>query len=74
MTGPEHYRKAEALLADAERYSRAGAGVGEMVSVAQVHATLALAAATGLTRERVLPLADYKAWSKAAGEKHEEGS
>jgi len=73
MTGPEHYRKAEQLLADAERYSRAGAGVGEMVEVAQVHATLALSAATAVTRERVLPLADYKAWATVAGERTEEG-
>lgn len=54
MTGPEHYREAERLIADvtdedgttpaAEMY-RAG-WAAETIAIAQVHATLALAAAT----------------------------
>lgn len=39
MTGPEHYRKAERLLRDEYR-------TAESIAEAQVHATLALAAAT----------------------------
>nr|WSX48854.1 hypothetical protein OG409_07785 [Streptomyces sp. NBC_00974] len=39
MTGPEHYREAERLLRDEYRTDR-------NVAEAQVHATLALAAAT----------------------------
>ena len=49
MTGPEHYAEAERLLALAERHS-SGATYGPewtlTVTAAQVHATLALAAAT----------------------------
>jgi hypothetical protein len=41
MTGPEHYRKAEELLEDAE-----SSGATWPVEKAQVHAILALAAAT----------------------------
>jgi hypothetical protein len=41
-TGPEHYRRAEELLA------RDGPLTGEVLATAQVHATLALAAATAL--------------------------
>lgn len=45
MTGPEHYREAERALEHAED----GAADWEWhVAVAQVHATLALAAATAL--------------------------
>lgn len=49
MTGPEHYREAERLISEAvswdpaEHRARADAVV---ITVAQVHATLALAAAT----------------------------
>ncbi|MFE5215985.1 MULTISPECIES: hypothetical protein [unclassified Streptomyces] len=71
-SGPEHYEEAEQLLAaaadtdmgsDLERYR---------LAAAQVHATLALAAATALNdpdpngdgmREK-----DYRAWIKVAGE------
>jgi hypothetical protein len=41
-TGPDHYRRAEELLA------RDGPLTGEMFATAQVHAMLALAAATAL--------------------------
>ena len=48
MTGPEHYRQAEALLAEAEH----GPSVDTRLALAaaQVHATLALTAATVATR------------------------
>lgn len=42
MTGPEHYQQAERLLRDEYRTDRS-------IAEAQVHATLALAAATALT-------------------------
>src|ERR1700685_4040823 len=49
MTGPAHYAEAERLLALAERHS-SGAAYGPewtlTLAAAQVHATLALAAAT----------------------------
>ena len=47
MTGPEHYREAEALIATARAGGKQPVGVVEAwASLAQVHATLALAAAT----------------------------
>jgi hypothetical protein len=60
MTGPEHYRSAEQLLAQAERVNNdladgrypqhevngRNAGMRVLIDCAQVHATLAVAAAT----------------------------
>ena len=43
MTGPEHYREAENLIIRGERANDGGA---TFFAAAQVHATLALAAAT----------------------------
>jgi hypothetical protein len=79
VTGPEHYRHAEELLAGAT----VGAGVGaEDVTLilhrAQVHATLAAAAATALsgvdqsgardsTGYAALGNKDQREWEKAAG-------
>ena len=50
MTGPDHYRKAEELTAKAHDYLGQGEGQSAAVwaAVAQIHATLALAAATAL--------------------------
>jgi hypothetical protein len=48
MTGPEHYSKAEELTAEARRYLGQGDGqdtASLWAAVAQVHATLAVAAA-----------------------------
>ena len=58
MTGPEHYREAERLLGDASRAD----GIIVMpnpqaLAAAQVHATLALAAATAVN--------DFDAWVTA---------
>ena len=68
MTGPEHYREAERLLIDAagEFITEVGAA---MAAVAQVHATLALAAATALNRTEGQPSRDAQAWFEAAGTK-----
>jgi hypothetical protein len=49
MTGPEHFRRAEELAAKASEYLGQGDGqesAAVWAAVAQVHATLALAAAT----------------------------
>jgi hypothetical protein len=49
MTGPEHYSKAEELAAEAHKLLGQGDGqatAAVWAAVAQVHATLALAAAT----------------------------
>lgn len=54
-TGPEHYRRAEELLA------RDGPLTGEVLATAQVHATLALAAATALVG------GEADAWREVAG-------
>lgn len=78
MNGPEHYAAAEEFLAAAKAD---GIEPGEPVAVsnlavAQVHATLALAAATAMagsvviTRGSVLaalPSADVNAWQAVAG-------
>ena len=62
MRGPEHYRAAERLLA---RTSRGDSDV----AAAQVHATLALAAATALSAGTSYHAvqADMTEWRHAAG-------
>jgi len=57
VTGPEHYRKAEELLGDAE-----SSGAEWPVRKAQVHAILALAAATALHG-----VTDHQHWFEAMG-------
>lgn len=71
MTGPEHYREAERLIRDAR--------IPEDLTQAQVHATLALAAATAMagrpTRSGLaegsridgMDTDDYVAWNDACG-------
>jgi hypothetical protein len=63
MTGPEHYRKAEELLEDAE-----SSGAEWPVRKAQVHAILALAAATALHG-----VTDHRHWFEATGAPHADG-
>jgi hypothetical protein len=68
MTGPDHYRKAEELLAKAHDYLGRGEGqdsAAVWAAVAQIHATLALAAATALGTMA----ADGRAWTEVAGTK-----
>jgi hypothetical protein len=51
MTGPEHYRRAEELAQEARKLLGQGEGqntAAVWAAVAQVHASLALAAATAL--------------------------
>ena len=65
MTGPDHYRKAEELAAEAHNYLGQGDGhatAAVWATVAQVHATLALAAATAIGATGP----DNRAWIDAA--------
>jgi hypothetical protein len=72
MTGPEHYRIAERLLRDEYRTDRS-------VAEAQVHATLALAAATA-AQTSVMAFrddindADVDNWHNVAGPAPEGGT
>jgi hypothetical protein len=64
MTGPEHYDEAQQLLADPNYGEPKGIGRSETIAAAQVHATLALAAATALAGDSSQ---DIQAWRVAAG-------
>jgi len=70
MTGPEHYKMAETLAKVADEGS---VDWESTLARAQVHATLALAAATALNDgvntngEGGMPGADFRAWLAAAG-------
>ena len=73
MTGPDHYRKAEELTAKAHDYLGQGEGqdsAAVWAAVAQIHATLALAAATALGTTA----ADGRAWHEVAGTKFSAGA
>jgi hypothetical protein len=71
MTGPEHYLEAAHLL----RYSRSITAddldpaqlLAVILAEAQVHATLALAAATALTSKDSTPERVFDAWFEIAG-------
>jgi len=71
MTGPEHYREAERLIAMARKrpsrgdlydYCEDEPATTLILADAQVHATLAHVAATALSSA-----ADARAWAEAAG-------
>lgn len=82
MTGPEHYREAERLLlscqvlpataSEAATYPQHEDGINTISNAliaAQVHATLALAAATGLNdAEQGFLVEDLHAWQKVASD------
>lgn len=77
MTGPEHYQKAEALLeqlrkAQASMTSVSPEKTAAVTAEAQVHATLALAAATALVDEtpRSDSMSEYRAWHEVAGSEY----
>lgn len=63
MTGPEHYREAERLLAMASDIEDWEAPVAQ----AQAHFTAALAAAAAFSSD-TMPKADWDAWRKTCGE------
>lgn len=66
MTGPEHYKYAEHLIAVA---NQASDGIALTLAEAQVHATLALAAATamGALDAADINTTDLDAWCAATG-------
>lgn len=68
MNGPDHYREAERRLLMAWEDDREPENMRHLVAEAQVHATLALAAATALTESGAnhLSPADYNAWQAVA--------
>lgn len=73
MNGPEHYAKAERLitphvLEDAETLkSFTHLPTAQDVALAQVHATLALAAATAMNGIGQMDEDDFREWDKVAG-------
>jgi hypothetical protein len=68
MTGPEHYRMAEQALDAIASGGMDGAMAAQLVVRAQVNATVALAAATGLNdADGGLPSSDLRAWRAVAG-------
>ncbi len=72
MTGPEHYRRAEELAAEAHRLlgqADGQAAAGVWAAVAQAHAVLALAAATAVGASG----ANNRAWADAAGTRFSSG-
>lgn len=73
MTGPGHCRKAEQLAGQAQEYLGQGDGqdsAAVRAAVAQIHATLALAAATTLGTTP----ADGRAWIDVAGTRFSAGN
>jgi hypothetical protein len=68
MTGPEHYTNAEADIDNAAHAHNRGSqdDVTYWLGCAQVHATLALAAATGLRDGGGMPSPDWNEWLDTA--------
>jgi len=66
MNGPEHYQAAELLLAEAAE--QPGEASARSIATAQVHATLALVAATALHG-----VTDQRHWFEATGTQHTGG-
>lgn len=73
MTGPDHYTRAEQLLREVRDGHQEGTDVAAILSAAQVHAALALAAATALNDhgDEVsgggMPLDDLNQWRETVG-------
>ena len=68
MTGPEHYRMAEEIVAQIGTDNRAADLIAAAHDAASAHATLALAAATALRfADGTTPGSLWEAWYRAAG-------
>lgn len=69
MIGPQHYTEAENLLVMAKEQAAAGDTVMAELFLRQadVHAKLALAAATGVSGYESMGGPDSSAWTKVAG-------
>lgn len=67
-SGPQHYLEAERLigLVEAGESSDTMLAADELLMAAQVHATLALAAATALANTGEMFVPDCEAWERAA--------
>lgn len=69
-TGPSHYCEAERLLGIARESENAPIAVAQILAEAQIHATLALAAATALNtpggEDSGMWTADVEQWEAAA--------
>ena len=67
MTGPEHYKTAEDLIGGIEDHGGdfTPEGRADVIALAQVHATLALAAATA-TGSEDHPRSDWDEWQALA--------
>jgi hypothetical protein len=63
VTGPEHYRKAEQLLEEAEADAEGGWRSFRQIQLASVHAALALAAGATLGTSPT----EGRAWADVAG-------
>lgn len=69
MTGPQHYADAQRILQLLRDQTAGELELPVAIQVAQVQATLALAAATALNDGGAgMSTADYQAWSDVAGE------
>jgi len=71
MTGPQHFREAESLIRAANKIMDGfpGEAYAQTIAAAQVHATLALAAATALIDEkpRSGSFDAWREWQDACG-------
>lgn len=67
MTGPEHYTAAEDLIRRTEKNPEEVEWVAQTLGRAQVHATLALAAATAQAGLPRTSDAEWFSWIEAAG-------
>jgi Spy/CpxP family protein refolding chaperone len=67
MTGPEHYREGERLLRVAGASEDAPQTCAQLLAEAQVHATLALVAASAMAAASSLPPSDAVGWAGACG-------
>lgn len=79
MTGPQHFKAADDLLGEADEQFRHGNDeiARYLVSRAQVHATLAHAAATALCQPDAAGMVapdEFQAWHRIAGTKRPKDS
>lgn len=76
VSGPEHYELAEELIGDVKlrggEYTEEGRA--DAIALAQVHATLAHAAATALAAAGRMPIYEYQAWADVCGEPAEDAA
>lgn len=66
MTGPDHYLKAEQLINESVEHEFDPAAETLLLAEAQIHATLALAAATALMTVERGDIVVRNAWQEAA--------